>query len=69
MRLLVKGARQLVRVVANGEQQLAGLSQKNCNLAIMEECNGIGLSIVIDRLFHLTLLLLSSRLTLRSTLN
>ena len=56
MRLLVKGARQLVRVVANGEQQLAGLSQKNCNLAIMEECNGIGLSIAIDRLFHLTLL-------------
>lgn len=49
MRLLVKGARQLVRVVANGEQQLAGLSQKNCNLAIMEECNGIGLSIAIDR--------------------
>ncbi|KAK4026376.1 hypothetical protein OUZ56_015377 [Daphnia magna] len=52
MRLWVKHARQVVRVVSDADpcrEYLAGPAQKNCNLAILEEKDGIGLSIIIDR--------------------
>ncbi len=48
MRLWVKGARQVVRVVANGETQLAGAAQSDCDLAILEEKDGVGVSIIVD---------------------
>ncbi len=48
MRLWVKGASQVVRVVANGEPFLAGTAQKDCHLAIIEQQDGIGVSIVVD---------------------
>lgn len=52
MRLWVKNARQVVRVVAeddNFKDCLAGPEQKNCKLAILEERDGVGLSIIIDQ--------------------
>ena len=50
MKLWIKGARQVVRVVANKERMLCGIQQQNCNLAIIEETNGVGVSIIIDEL-------------------
>jgi hypothetical protein len=52
MRLWVKHARQVVRVVSDADpcrEYLAGPAQENCTLAILEEENGIGLSIIIDQ--------------------
>ena len=52
MRLWVKNARQIVRVVAEEDvfkDCLAGSSQKNCKLAILEERDGVGLSIIINQ--------------------
>jgi hypothetical protein len=52
MRLWVKHARQVVRVVSDADpcrEYLAGTAQKNCTLAILEEENGNGLSIIVDQ--------------------
>ena len=52
MRLWVKNARQIVRVVAGEDifkECLAGSAQKKCKLAILEERDGVGLSIIIDQ--------------------
>lgn len=52
MRLWVKHARQVVRIVSDADpckDYLAGTAQKDCKLAILEEKNGVGLSIIIDR--------------------
>ena len=52
MLLWVKNARQVVRVVAEEDHIkdcFAGLQQKNSKLAVLEERNGVGLSIVIDK--------------------
>ena len=51
MRLWVKHARQVVRIISDADprrEYLAGLAQKDCKLAILEEQNGIGLSVIID---------------------
>lgn len=51
MRLWVKHARQVVRVVSEADpcrDYLAGSAQKDCTLAILEEKDGVGLSILID---------------------
>lgn len=52
MRLWVKHARQVVRVISDADhckEYLAGSAQKDCTLAILEEQNGIGLSVIIDQ--------------------
>lgn len=49
MKLWVKHARQVVRVVSNSEPFLAGPDQHNASLAILEECDGDALSILINR--------------------
>lgn len=52
MRLWVKHARQLVRIISDDEpckDYLAGPAQQNCTLAILEENDGIGLSLLIDQ--------------------
>jgi len=52
MLLWVKNARQVVRVVAeddNIKDCFAGAQQKNSKLAILEERDGVGLSIIVDQ--------------------
>ncbi len=55
MRLWVKHARQVVRIVSDSDacrEYLAGTAQKDCKLAILEEENGVGLSVIIDQWDH-----------------
>lgn len=54
LRLWLKNARQIVRVVQDDSQLnskgcLAGPAQHNATLAILEERDGVGLSIIIDQ--------------------
>lgn len=54
MRMWIKNARQIVRIVADDSELnavgcLAGSKQSDCNLAILEERDGVGLSVIIDQ--------------------
>lgn len=55
MRMWIKNARQIVRIVADDSELnavgcLAGSKQSDCNLAILEQRDGgVGLSIIIDQ--------------------